>query len=719
MKKIYILVLLLTTMISRAQYIQVTGTAAAGDVDALANDHIVPAGPLGPLLFDQKLCTVGNFIAGFAGNDYATICQVHAIERVGLPNPHRVSSQATSRAKINGDNTTNLSIIWKNHGTTYARTDGHDASVFTTLNFSVNMSVMGIPPGTPVTVYWRYNIFGAGSTEHEDLTGIQEDPISVVNTMEINGVSQLKNSFNFATLGGLPGWNEWKNKTGTFRVMAGTDFTFGVSSDISLLLQVPGIPGPGFPVDQNDGIFKGDIIFSVVPLFPPVVNNTADSNALVLFSLDIGSDSELSDPQANGNELFDPGDMYPGVTMPVLMPVPWKNDSLIFVHDPDPKPFPPINPAPVGSGLAINAVNSLYFDLDGSDLLASSLSGMTYGPGFPSIPWFNDSCIYEAEYIFVSFDDDTPELYTSILPPSVPVNSSSPVMNTIYSEFGKKDEVMEYDLDAMPPSGISFRDEIFSEGLLHFNLIPDPAGNNTFDDDMDALDIIPISGNYTPCAQWYISADHEAAYSHPSIPAILLDPGAIYQVTPTGPIPVIDGVHTGLPYGTDLNDFEFAWVWDTSMVAQRYGLAILFTVAADDIMTVEDETGGLDPQMIYYSFLNGSSQEFSSYQFKDPIDGLTVWKNSLNGTLAFPNPIWGTKTWTGSDGEKWHDGMNWFPQGVPFDPEDVIIPDVLPAPIIFTNGLDCDDLFISKGAILTIKPGNTFTARGSVTLDGP
>jgi|GEM_PF-2065507 len=720
MKHIFVLFLVFMIYSSRAQVIQVTGASISGNADAQANDFIVPAGPLGPVIFDQKTCAHGSFTGGLYGNDYASFCFAHAIEQGGPPT-HKVSSAIGSRAMINGDNTSTVRIKWKNTGHNYSVTDGHFARLESTLDFGINMSVTGIPAGIPVTVYWWYDIFGGGNTSHE---GVDEDNIEVVNSMLVNGVSQLNNSFNFSSPGGLPGWNEWKNRTGTFRVTSGANFNFSVSSFILLYLQMPTGPGGfGFGIDQNNGIFKGEIVFTVIPQYPPVVNNTADSNSLFLFSLDIGSDSELSDIQMNGNEFFDPGDLYPRVITPVPMPVPWKNDSIIFGYDPSPKPYAPIYPAPIGSGMSPDMVKPSYFDLDGSDLLASSILGMPFGPGFPSIPFFNDSCIYEAEYLYVSFDDDTPEFYTSVTPPSVPVTSSSPVMNAIYSDAGKKDEVMEFDFDPIPVSGSYFENDLYSEPDLHPFLFPSPAGNNNPDDDADALDMIPVSGNYTPCTQWYFSADHEAVYNHPILgPPFLLDPATIYQPSATGPEAVITALHTGLAPGTDMRDFEFAWVWDTLPASPRYGLAILFTVAPDDPLTADDETGGLDPQVIYYSFLNGSSQPFSSNRLWDPIDGLTVWKNSLNGTTAFPNPVWGTKTWTGSDNADWSDAKNWFPQGTPFDPEDVIIPAVIagvPYPEINTNGLDCDDIFISKGAILTIGVGYTFTVMGTVTLDGP
>jgi hypothetical protein len=677
----------------------------------LANDYLVPAPPpVGDLIWETETCTLNNFTAGLYGNDYATICFVSAKEEDDVPNPHEVSCYATSRAFINGNNTNKIQIKWKNHSTTYASSDGYYAENHTALSVNVNMQVTGIPDGTPVTVYWWYDIFGGGNTYHENVPP-DEDDISVINTMTVNGIGQFNNNqFDFISPGGLAGWNEWKNVTGAFRINAGTNFNFSLTSHISLFLNEPAKPGGNFGTDENDGIFRGIIYFTVVSDYPPAPVNNDDM--LTLLSLDIGSDCEISDPQLNGNERFDPGDLYPRSINPLPVITPWIDDFQIFGHDPDPKPFAPFNAAPVGSGVAPASVQSIYFDLDGSDLIAYQLSGIIPMPGdptMPSIAWYNDSCIYEAEYIFISFDDDMPEHYTDVS--SVPVNSNSPGLFTIYSESGTQDEAREYDYDPMPASGAYFQNNQFSETDLHADLGPNPVGTNDFDDDIDALDMIPMYGTYTPCTQYYFSADHEAAYNHPLLfPDFLLDPATIYTTSPAAPVPVIDSTHHGLPTGTDIDAFEFAWVWDYDQ--NRLGLALLFSVDDDDPLTLADESGGLNSKMIYYSFMNGSFQEFSANQLNDDIDGLAVWQSSLNGTPVNPNPVWGTKTWTGAVNARWQNALNWFPQGVPFDPEDVTIPNVTRLPVIGINGLDCRSLMIDPSASVLLQSGNTFSVKG-------
>ena len=142
---------------------------------------------------------------------------------------------------------------------------------------------------------------------------------------------------------------------------------------------------------------------------------------------------------------------------------------------------------------------------------------------------------------------------------------------------------------------------------------------------MDELDIRNGS-----CSEWYFSADHEASY--------VFDPGTIYEKIGGGPgggwTPVVtDTTHLGLPASTDIDAFEFCWLWDQN--ENRNGLALLFSVDDDDPQTPDDESGGLDSRIIYYSFLNGSSQVFLD-GFTDDIDGIAIWNTPLFAGYAPP-----------------------------------------------------------------------------------
>jgi len=692
-----------------AQALSVSGAVAMGTSITMANDHLVPDPLNGPLIEDNDTCSLPGFVAGLNGHSFATYCHVYSKQEGQLPQHHEVKSTIGSRAIIDGDNTSTIHIKWKHTGTNYATSDGHNARVLSDLSFAVNMQVTGLPPGTPVTVYWWFDIFGAGSTSHEDMSN--EDSIFVINDMAIDGNPQFTNQFSFASPAGLPGWNEWKNVTGTFQVNSGANFNFSVSSVLRLYLNPPAGPGGfGFGIDQNDGIFKGDIYFTVVPQYPAPENN--DEDMYTLFSLDIGSDTEFSDPKQDGNEYFDPGDLYVKSQIgPLPFVAPYRNDYHIFGYDPDPKNIAPIGPAPVLSGLSIDILRSQFFDLDGADLISANLSQMIGAdPLNASIAWFADSCLFEAEYLYLSFDDDTPPNYASAIPPSVPVTSTSPSLAWIYSDAGVQDEIQEFDLGSTPVSGVYFQDTVDSEVQLHPNLAPDPLLNNDQDDDVDALDMIYYYNDTTPCNQYYFSCDHEATSFDP-VSGIELNPGTIYRRVGSSPAPVITSIHHGLPDGTDIDGFEFAWVWDQN--EGRFGLALIFSVDDDDPLTpANDESGGLNPNMLYFSFMDGNYHDFSAHQLNDDIDAIAVWKHSLNGTQAFPNPVWGTKIWRGTINASWNHSLNWFPRGVPFDPEDVTIPAVMPSPVIGTSGLDCKSISLEPGATVKVNPGINFIIKG-------
>lgn len=628
-------------LLSGQPVLQVSGSIARGNVKIVANDHLEPAPPpVGIQIFEEDDCKYGMLTAGLWGNDYAADCFRHVVERGNVPKPHEVSCYVGNRIRVNGDNSKTVTIRWKNTGAAYARTDGHNASIHTDQDFSIEMAVGGLPVGTAVTVWWRYDIFAGGSTSHED-TNLNEDPISVKNAMTINGVPAFANQFDFASPGGVPGWNEWLGVSGSLTVQVGANFTFDASSIIDLVLAEPAAPDNGlFPKDQCDGIFRGEIVFSLEPIAPPTPHTGV--GMLPLFSVDIGSDAELSDPRFNGNERLDPGDLYAASPVSPSPATPFngfRDDYSIFgAQDPPPTPLTPGPTAPIGSGVPIDQLQVLFFDLDGSDLLATSLATLAYGPGLASVPFFADPCLHEAEYLYVSFDDDQPDNYAS-QPASVPFVDFSPLQNTVYSDLSAQNEVQEFHFDAFPPAAGTFMGATYSETDLHTALWPNPQGNNAADDDVDALDMVPFDSATltTPCSSWYFSADHEATsqYSSSSM-AIFINPATIYEATPNGPLAVVTSLHHGLPQGTDMGDFEFVWLWDHQV--NRYGLALLFSVKADDPATPDDESGGLDPATLYYSFLNGTHHAYSASPLADHIDALAVWPHSLNGTLVSARP---------------------------------------------------------------------------------
>ena len=341
------------------------------------------------------------------------------------------------------------------------------------------------------------------------------------------------------------------------------------------------------------------------------------------FSVDIGSDNEISDPQLDGDEAFDPGDVYWWRSAAVISPGRdgFKDDKNIFGSDPNPKTPDAAGTTrvPVGTGGFADFAD--YFDLDAHDQIDASLSSLGLVPPAAPAPGpiaqFASLCIHEPNFIMVSFDDDmSPSWPTG----DVPVMAPSAFAGMTYGMTGISDEVLGVTLGpfgAPPPLTIMSVYPVADEIGVHASLAPNPDFGEPDDDDVDSLDI--VASDQT-CPNWYFSADHEASNG--------LDSGAIYEVTAVGPVLVIDDmVHLGIPEDTDIDAFEFAWLEDPTAPG-GLSLAILFSVDDDDPLTAEDESGGMDPTMIHVSFMTGFSFPMTDPLFDD-VDALTVWTNSL------------------------------------------------------------------------------------------
>ena len=178
------LALIYSTSTSFAQVLSVVGTQANGQLDALANDYLIPNPMNGIGIFDQKLSAYAAFVPGLLGSDFGIVRLVNAQE--GTPHqPHGVTALIGNRAFINGDNTSTVKLKWKNTGRTFAVTDGHYAEIHTTQNLSMDLEVTGVQAGTDVVVYWSFDVFGAGSTKHDDIPPV-EDSIKVRSTLTID-----------------------------------------------------------------------------------------------------------------------------------------------------------------------------------------------------------------------------------------------------------------------------------------------------------------------------------------------------------------------------------------------------------------------------------------------------------------------------------------------------------------------------------------------------
>lgn len=342
------------------------------------------------------------------------------------------------------------------------------------------------------------------------------------------------------------------------------------------------------------------------------------SDYLIEFSLDIGSDTELSDPFMDGDEAFDPGDVYWWQSAPVVPPGRdgFKDDQFIFAGDPWPDPPDPTlaTRVPVGAGSIQDYWE--WFDLDAHDQLDISFAeGGWIPPEMPlemPIPKFDSLCIHGAAFLAISMDDDMAPGWPAF---DVPVTVPSPAGVSSYGATATQDEVIGLTLLAgimPPPYPLLNVYPIADEVTVHSSLAPNPDGIEEQDDDVDSLDTVLDAEQ---CPYWYFSADHEAHLG--------LNPGAIYQVTPLGPVMVISQVHLGIPPETDIDAFEFVWAEDPQFPGMSV-LVLLYSVDEDDPLTPWDESGGLPPFVVLGSSLMGYSFEVSEPLWDD-IDALTAW----------------------------------------------------------------------------------------------
>ena len=338
------------------------------------------------------------------------------------------------------------------------------------------------------------------------------------------------------------------------------------------------------------------------------------------FSLDIGSDTEMSDPLRDGDEGFDPGDVYWWQGPPVTFPGRdgFKDDTTIFVgFDPFPDPPDPLYATAVPVGFGSTQEYWEYFDLDGHDQIDFELMDISY-PLF-RIP---SGCIWDVYYLLFSYDDD---MWDGWPVGDVPVWAPSTAGFT-YGKTWARDEV--WGINLIPTGGpgpypiqviYPYADEV----TVHASLAPNPDAMEEDDDDVDSLDVIPETATANPCPYWYFTADHEAMFG--------LDPGDIYLVTAAGPVPVIDDVfHLGLQDDTDVDAFEFVWLIDPEFMQPVLG--IVFSVDEDDMLTPGDESGGLMPNMIYASSMTGWNWPLlEENRLWDDVDALTTWHTALGG----------------------------------------------------------------------------------------
>jgi len=507
---------------------------------------------------------------------------------------------------------------------------------------SADLKITNLPNGTPATVYYAWSAASALSNPPEG-TG-DDDSAYVDNTsFVLNGGALLGFGYNHFQPPNSVAQRFGGNK-GSFAWTAGPTFQIAVSGSTYVKMTHPG--QQYMNRDVGWAWFKGKIVLDLDSLpsepWPPF--DPSSDEQWSEFSLDIGSDTEMSDPNTDGDEVFDPGDAYPwgGPALPAGGADGSRDDAVPFASDPLPDPpFPPNTAAPTCSATPPGDVVEEYFDLDGMDAVELSMIDLIE----PSVPLtdpilkFPSECIYSAEYLAISYDDDFAAHYVGdMFLCEVPVTSPTPLGTT-----ANKDEIVALHVlsDVSPPfEAVAIG--VLDEESVHQNLAPNPDADLTDNDDVDALD---ICADEPTCETWLFSPDHEAIYAHPLI-AMPMDPGGIYEVTSGNPVQVVDeAIHLGLPEETDIEAFEFVWTVDPSSGDEV--LTLLFSVDEDDYLTIDDESGGEDPGMIYASYLTGSYFPFLEDPLFYEVDAITAWKAPVYPSTCDCG-VWGDVTGDGN-----------------------------------------------------------------------
>lgn len=339
----------------------------------------------------------------------------------------------------------------------------------------------------------------------------------------------------------------------------------------------------------------------------------------ISFSLDIGSGRSFSDSVLDGNEIFDSGDMSlsGGAGEPQTI---WDDVDFLAATLPD-------APDPAPFGACFSGGGREYFDLDAFDSIPVDPRDYAVRPILEIVveqqqPGLGLG-IHGLERLLISYDDDTQPGYPACdstgAPSSLPNTSASPAGAT-YGQTGNRDEVQRIHIagGAYPRSWS--RTGGFDEDEIHSELAVNARTSQFADDDIDALDWMAMPGGA------FFSADHEAKGAFGS--GVVLDPGTIYSVFPGDNDQQNEAVRPqalGLDPGCDVDAFEFVWLHvDPEDEASARALAVLFSVDGDDVLTVGvDESGGLDPSVIYGSYMDGFHFVVSG-PFADDIDGIAA-----------------------------------------------------------------------------------------------
>ncbi len=616
---------------------------------ATANVQIATAPPHCGRAPNCNAADVNNlFLPGFQGYAYGQQVRALCAEMVATC---PLIADGFARTRVDGIGSSIAEVDW----VVLSRTEHlcecapYSGQANATINATIELKVGGVPANQEVTIHYSWWSL-INNYYRPEQPAVPDDPTSTAGIiLELNGDDLITPSpLNLVNVRALLALPPAGVATGSFKAHGGDVITIRIVGQTAAEINLPPLIPFNNP-DNAEASYWGGLALGIDTPVPPFSNPTPQD--ALGFSLDIGSDAEMSDPNLDLDEVIDPGDLYAWSTplLPAGGADGLRDDPEIFFADYWPQ-APDGPPATTGaetcagySGATIEAMLADRFDLDATDVLDVDLR--TYiDPTVPvaaPIPAFGGQCIHAPRYLLISFDDDDGGHYAGA-GCDVPTGSLSSAGLRYGTTAGRDELVGLFPLTSGgvvapgAPAVIGGQYAAADEVGVNVNLTPSPDQAENEDDDVDALDYAGQG-----CTQWYFSADHEARGIHP-VTGVDLDPGAIYivQGPPAyGPVKVIDPqVHLGLLPGVDIDAFEFVWLTPCDVCTPA--LALLFSVDGDDWWTAgADESGGLSPRMIYASYLDGTSFAFGDRLLQDDIDAIAAtaapWASAVCHVSSF------------------------------------------------------------------------------------
>nr|NQU92814.1 hypothetical protein [Bacteroidota bacterium] len=163
---------------------------------------------------DSDSDVVNTLTVGMMGNEYGAYSQIDAHENT-VQNMYAHARNLTDIG-INGNATQNFSMYWHHLSKVDAYSEAFTATADNNMSLDLGIQVAAggtYNNGDAITVYYLYSVYAKCATVHEN---VSEDPISMVNYFELNGVDQLGGGFDFADPPGPPGSNSLVLVGGSF-----------------------------------------------------------------------------------------------------------------------------------------------------------------------------------------------------------------------------------------------------------------------------------------------------------------------------------------------------------------------------------------------------------------------------------------------------------------------------------------------------------------------